>query len=183
MVKKYLPVLVFLLVFGCGQEKSDWNPVFEETEFDYLKTNLERSLALIDEVVLEAGDNQANSAVEKIEMVKSRLLELKDYYIPLTTVRQNVYDAERYFKLKDKQKVQRLFSNSKSIITALQATTRNQRFDKVTGDLNDMIDAVVTAMEKDSNAATNAKMKQLAEHINLMLTRGDLVLSGIEFEK
>jgi len=46
-----------------------------------------------------------------------------------------------------------------------------------------MINEVSTSLDEDSKLNTYNKMKTLGEHINLMLYRGDLVLSGIEFYK
>jgi hypothetical protein len=46
-----------------------------------------------------------------------------------------------------------------------------------------MINEVIISLDEDSKLNTYNKMKTLGEHINLMLYRGDLVLSGIEFDK
>jgi hypothetical protein len=89
-----------LVLFGCQQEKYEWNPIFEETNFDYFKTNIEWSLSLIDDAYSEANKKKEESIQEKLYQVKNRLLEIKDYYVPLTTVRKKIYDAERYLKLK-----------------------------------------------------------------------------------
>ena len=76
-----------------------------------------------------------------------------------------------------------MLKDSKSIIISLDLTTKNKVFDKVILDLNSMINEVITTFDEDSKLNTYNKMKLLGEHVNLMLFRGDLVLSGIEFEK
>jgi hypothetical protein len=43
------------------------------------------------------------------------------------------------------------------MIRSLQATTMNQMFDNVIRDLDDMLDAVVTAMDKDTLPAPAPK--------------------------
>ena len=183
MLKKYLLAFILLILLGCQQEKYEWNPIFEETDFGYFKTNIERSLALIDDAYSEANKNKEESIQEKLYQVKNRLLKIKDYYVPLTTVRQKIYDAERYFKLNDIKKSEKLLIDSKSIIRSLDLMTKNEVFDKVILDLNSMINEVITSLDEDSKLNTYNKMKKLGEHINLMLARGDLVLSGIEFDK
>jgi len=183
MFKKYLLVFILLILFGCQQEKYEWNPIFEETNFDYFKTNIERSLSLIDDAYSEANKNKEESIQEKLYQAKNRLLEIKDYYIPLTTVRQKIYDAERNFKLNNIKKTEKLLIDSKSIITSLDLMTKNKVFDKVILDLNSMINEVIASLDEDSKLNTYNKMKTLGEHVNLMLSRGDLVLSGIEFDK
>ena len=183
MLKKYLSAFILLALFGCQQEKYEWNPIFEETNFDYLKTNIERSLSLIDDACSEANKNKAGSVQEKLSRAKNRLLQIKDYYVPLTTVRQKIYDAERYLKLNNIKKTEKLLKDSKSIITSLDLTTRNKVFDEVILDLNSKIDKVINSLDEDSKLDTYNKMKTLGEHLNLMLSRGGLVLSGIEFDK
>jgi hypothetical protein len=183
MFKKYLSVFILLILFGCQQEKYEWNPIFEETNFDYFKTNIELSLSLIDEAYSAANKKKEESIQEKLYQVKNRLLKIKDYYIPLTTVRQKIYDAERYFKLNNIKETEKLLNDSKSIIRSLDLTTKNKVFDKVILDLNSMINEVITSLDEDSKINNYNKMKTLGGHINLMLYRGDLVLSGIEFDK
>jgi len=183
MFKKYLLVFIFSILFGCQQEKSEWNPIFEETNFDYFKTNIERSLSLIDDAYSEANKSRDASIQEKLHQAKSSLLELKDYYIPLTAVRQKIYDAERYFKLNNIKKTEKLLNDSKSIILSLDVTTKNKVFDKVILDLTSMINEVMTSLDEDSKPNTYSKMKTLGEHLNLMLSRGDLVLTGIKFDQ
>ena len=183
MFKKILLFSILLILFGCQQEKHEWNPIFEETGFDYINVGLERSLSLIDDAYSEATENAQPAIQEKLSQAKHRLLEIKDYYVPLTTVRQKIYDAERYYKLKDIKKSKKLLEDSKSIITSLDVTTKSENFDKVILDVNSMINEVISTFDEKSTPNTHNKMKNLGEHINLMLSRGDLVLSGTEFEK
>jgi hypothetical protein len=138
---------------------------------------------LIDDAYSEANKKKEESIQEKLYQVRNRLLKIKDYFIPLTTVRQKIYDAERYFKLNNIKKSEKLLNDSKSIIRSLDLTTKNKVFDKVILDLNSIINEVIISLDEDSKLNTYNKMKTLGEHINLMLYRGDLVLSGIEFDK
>ena len=111
--------MFFLILLGCQQEKNEWNPIFEETSFEYFNSHIERSLALIKSASSEADRGNEDAAQEKMEQAQNSLLKIKDYYIPLTMVRQNIYDAERYFKLKDIKKAEKLLNDSISIITSL----------------------------------------------------------------
>jgi hypothetical protein len=61
--------------------------------------------------------------------------------------------------------------------------TKNKVFDKLILDLKSMINEVITSLDEDSKLNAYNKMKILGEHVNLMLYKGDLVLSGIEFDK
>ncbi len=183
MFKQYLIIFILLSLVGCKQEKTEWNPIFEETSFDYFTTEIDRTLSLIDSAYLEANEDKQESIQENLSQAKNRLLEIKDYYIPFTTVRQKIYDAERYYKLKDIKKSEKLLEDSKSIIKSLDITTKSEVFDKVILDLTSMINEVISSFDEGSMPNTYNKMKILGEHVNLMLFKGDLVLSGIKFNK
>lgn len=183
MLKKILLVFTSFILFGCQQDKQEWNPIFEETNFDYFSTNIERSLSLIDDAFSEANKNKEKDIQEKLYQAKNRLLEIKDYYLPLTNIRQKIYDAERYFKLNHIEKSEKLLADSKSILKSLDLTTKNKNFDKPILEITSLINEVISSFDEDSKLDTYNKMKTLGEHVNLMLFRGDLVLSGVEFQK
>jgi hypothetical protein len=183
MFKRIVFVSIILFLWGCQQERSEWNPIFEETHFNYLTTNIERSMALIEEASSEADNNRTEAIKEKLDKARNQLLAIKDYYIPLTTMRQKIYDADRYFKLNQMKETERLLNASKTIITTLDLTTKNKVFDKVIIDLDSMIEEVMASLDENSKQKTFNKMKILGEHVNLMLNKGELVLSGIEFDK
>jgi len=181
-MSKYI-ILGFILtaLIGCQKDKQEWNPIFENTSFNYLYTEIDRSISLIDEASSESSKENGASLKEKLHKARSRLLELKEYYVPLTTVRQKIYDAERFYKLEDITRCENLLNNSKSILKTVDSAAKNQVFDKVVLELETMIDAVILSLDDKSGSTTYSKMKALGEHMNLMLEKGDLVLSGIEF--
>lgn len=128
------------------------------------------------------SDNGDREAVRKnLDVIKQRLFEIKDYDIPLTTIRQKVYDAERFYKNKDIKKSETLLKESGAILDTIGLKTKNNVFDKVTIDLKTMINTVILSLDDNSESNTYHNMKLLGEHINLMLFKGDLVLSDIEF--
>ena len=189
MLKRTLLVFILLVLMGCNNENREWNPVFEDTGFTYFYTEIDRSLSIIDQAhsKLDAAYSKADkdnlaSVQGKLKQVKNRLLEMKDYYVPLTAIRQKIYDAERFFKLKDFEKSVKLLNDSKSILKTVELTTPNNVFDKVILDLESMINDVTLSL-KDNSKSAYKKMRKLGIHINLMLSKGDLVLSGIEFTK
>ena len=183
MIKKILFICLLFHLFGCQKESSEWNPIFEDTNYDYFYTEIEQSLSIIDEVSSEVGNENNETVLNKLSLVKNKLFELKDYYVPLTTIRHKIYDAERFLKLKKLKKAEDLLNDSKSILKAIDLTAKNRVFDKVVLELESMIDEVILSLDDSSKAATYSKMKTLGEHINLMLSKGNMVLSGIEFNK
>ena len=183
MSKIKLSVMLLLILMGCQQDKQEWNPIFEETNFDYFNTNIERSLSLIDDAYSKADEIKHESIQAKLLKTKSRLLEIKNYYVPLTVVRQKIYDAERSYKLNNIEQAEKRLADSISILSALDMTTKSESFDKVILNINSMINAVIASFDEEASQDTSRKMETLGEHVNLMLSRGDLVLSGVVFEK
>ncbi len=183
MAKKILVFFIILVLFGCQREKQDWNPIFEETSFDYFTDSIDRSVRLIDDAYSEAEKNASASVKNKLDSAKSSLLEIKNYYVPLTAIRQKIFDAERYFKVGDLEKAKKLLEDSKATLAALDVKTKSGSFHKMLSDLTAMIDEVILTFGEESIPNTDDKMKKLWGHLNLMLYRGDLVLSGVKFDK
>ena len=182
MLKKMIFVFVLLTMVGCQQESREWNPIFENTGFDYFYKNIDRSLALIDAAGVEAEKENSEAVQQNLNQAKKWLLEIKDYYVPLTTIRQKIYDAERFYKLRNGQTAEGLLNDSKDILKSMDSAASNKAFDGVVLKLETMIDDAILSLDDDSEESTYSKMKTLGEHINLMLSRGDLVLSGVGFD-
>lgn len=183
MRKNIICCFILLALVGCKNDHQEWNPVYENTSFNYLDTEINRTISIIEEASSETLKGNEESLQGKLLQAKKRLLEIKDYYVPLTIVRQKIYDAERFYKLEDFEKSEKLLNDSKSILKTVDSEVENQVFDKVILELETMIDAVILSLDDKSASTTYNNMKTLGEHINLMLEKGDLVLSGIEFSK
>ena len=183
MRKNIIFGIILLALIGCQKESEEWNPIFENTSFNYLSTEIARTISIIDEASLDRLEDNGKTLEEKLHQAKDRLLGIMDYYIPMTTVRHKIYDAERYYKLKDIKRSEKLLNDSKSILKTIDSAAENQVFDKVVLELESMIDEVILSLDDKSGSTTYSKMKTLGEHINLILEKGDLVLSGIEFRK
>jgi len=116
--------------------------------------------------------------------LRQMIAENKELSRKIVQIERHLADHdEQIIELDNIKKSEKLLKDSKSIITSLDLTTKNKVFDKVILDLNSMINGVITSLDENSKLNTYNKMKTLGEHVNLMLSRGDLVLSGIEFEK
>ena len=116
--------------------------------------------------------------------LRQMIAENKELSRKIVQIERHLADHdEQIIELDNIKKSEKLLKDSKSIITSLDLTTKNKVFDKVILDLNSMINGVITSLDENSKLNTYNKMKTLGEHVNLMLSRGDLVLSGIEFDK
>nr|WP_319492992.1 hypothetical protein [uncultured Desulfobacter sp.] len=179
MFKKLLITFVLLMLSGCQPQERDWNPIFKDTHFNYFNTRIEESLALVDELAVSPEESRQ----EKLALIRQQLLKLKDYYVPVTTLRQEVYDAERYLKIKDIGKAKELLRRGRSTVTSLLGNTDKSVFDKVVLDLTAMIDETLFSLDHKDVDTAYARLKALGAHVNQMLYKGELVLSGTEFEK
>ena len=181
MLKKIILVFVLLTVMGCQQESREWNPIFENTGFEYFYDKIDRALVSIKAAGSEAKKEDLASVQQSLSQAQKYLLEIKDYYVPLTAIRQKVYDAERFYKLENSQEAEDLLNDSKALLKLMDSAADNKAFDGVVLKLESMIDEVILSLDDGPEETTFSKMKTLGEHINLMLSRGDLVLSGAGF--
>ena len=76
-----------------------------------------------------------------------------------------------------------MLKDAKAIISSLDTLTKSDVFDNVIVDLDTMILQVITALDDRSKDTTYQKLKVLGNHTNLMLEKGELVLSGVVFDK
>jgi uncharacterized protein YdcH (DUF465 family) len=183
LIKIILLSSLCLLLVGCEKENPQWNPIIENTSFDYINLEIEQSLTQIDTAIQQAEQNRQSTIQKELQQARARLLRIKDYYVPLTTVRQKIYDAERYFKMNKKDEATRLLEGAKSIVTSLDTATKNQQFDKVRLKIVSMLDEAIATLNGNSKADTYKKLKAAGEHVNMILLKGELVLSEIAFDK
>ncbi|MFH1981795.1 MAG: hypothetical protein ABIL58_08120 [Pseudomonadota bacterium] len=107
-------------------------------------------------------------------------MAIKDYYLPLTAVRQFAYDAERRVNLKQPAKAKALIEKSKTALLPLERFSGQEQVALTVKELQAMIEDCALSMDH-APADTNDKLRILGEKVNLMLTKGDLILSGVVF--
>lgn len=181
MVKRVLSAVTMLLMMSaCSQEPAVWNPVVEQTHFDYLGTAVSRAISDIDAATAagEAGDRTAGDAA--LQRARWELMAIKNYFLPLTAVRQFAYDAERRVNLKQPAKAKTLIENAKTALLPLEQFAGQEQVALTVEELRAMMEECALSMDH-APAETNAKLKTLGEKVNLMLYKGDLILSGVVF--
>ena len=82
-----------------GTVSKKWIPVLEDTSFTYLDDSIDYIISDINEAGKELEDGDAADVKNSLEHTMRDILKLKQYYIPMTSVRQYVYDSERLFML------------------------------------------------------------------------------------
>ena len=69
MIKKILLSCLLFILIGCQKENSEWNPIFEDTSYDYFYTEIDRSISIIDEVSSEVGKEDNETILNKLSLV------------------------------------------------------------------------------------------------------------------
>ena len=174
-----LPAVVFIL-FACETRQQPWNPVFEDTSFRYLENSIAGALESIEKAENQLRENQPADTAATLEKTKQICLALKDYYIPLTQVRHQIYDADRFFYLKETDKARKILEASRQIVENINRFAAGAPIHGAFRDLISMIDGCILSFD-DKTGATNDQLKNLGHKVNLMLIKGGLTISDMKF--
>ena len=170
---------VFIL-FACDTRQQPWNPIFEATSFRYLDHSIASALASIDSAEARLRENRPADAAEALEKTKQICLALKDYYIPLTEIRHQIYDADRFFYLGETDRTKHSLETSRQIIIEVNRFAEGAPIHSALRDLVSMIDGCILSLDENTGAANNL-LKNLGHKVNLMLIKGGLTLSDMTF--
>lgn len=177
-----LATVTLSILAGCEAfrgEVGPWKPVLEDTGFAYLH-------ATIDDAVQHT--HSAQEIIEPLHQAKAdqelkqallALQKLRRYYIPMTEVRQLIYDADRLYYLRQQDQTQQKLGDAKSEllkITAGSSGSLTQAIDK----LILAIDDLMLAINNDPGGVAE-KFAALGEHVNLMTIKGELILTELDF--
>jgi len=174
-----LPVVVLMLL-ACESHQQPWNPVFEETSFRYLENSISNTLYAINTAEKQLKPEQGSEGYASLEKARQICLTLKDYYIPLTGVRHNIYDADRFFYLKDKDNAMGRLEASRSVVEKINKSAKGGSIDRALAELISMIDECILSLDENKKH-TYDKFQKLGHKVNLMLIRGELIVSEMKF--
>ncbi len=179
MFKNTLWLLVGVLVGAVSMYKlkphsyESWQPVIEETRFDYLRDILDSAIPAADSLSLQAGQSPA------ARTLRSDLAKLQRYYLPLTEVRQLIFDADRFYYLKEKERAEANLQQAIRLLEQVQSPDHpalNQALDKL------ILLIKKTLLDVQSGAPElNKSFRQAGHRVNMMLYRGELILSDERF--
>ena len=98
------------------------------------------------------------------------------YFVPMSETRQLVYDADRLFYLGRIPEAKRKLGRAKDFLLGVGQAERH-RLRKPANELVLLLDELLLTIDKAPGNAP-AKFQLVGDRINLMLLKGDLVLSG-----
>lgn len=170
------------IVSGCGQSQKTqepWIPVLEDTGFSYLRSSVSQALTAVNKGLREIHAIPEAKAREDLQSAKHSLMELHFYYLPITEVRQLIYDADRLFYLKEVDKAQqKLLAANRLMVEIAKSGGENLKASVNATIL--MIDELLLNIQESSDKVPE-RFREVGFHVNLMATKGELILSGAEF--
>jgi hypothetical protein len=185
-MKQGLCVLILglfaVMISGCQQSQETqgpWIPVLEDTGFSYLRDSVSQALTAVKEASHELQASSEARSREDLQTAMDSLMKLHLYYLPITEVRQLIYDADRLFYLKEVDKTQQKLRSANNLLVEI-ARSGDQNLEASVNEAVLMIDDLLLNIQESTDKVTE-KFREVGHHINLMATKGELILSGAEF--
>jgi hypothetical protein len=187
-MKRKIVVLVILSLFlgnisGCRPSErtaEPWIPVLEDTSFSYLKDSVSEALK-----ALKEAEKRIRNSEEKYDAlfqpVMDSLLTLHFYYLPMTEVRQLVYDADRLFYLRRTQQAQEKLKKAHEVLLNM-ATADGPHLEESVNEVVASIDDLSVNIQESSSKVLE-KFREVGQRVNIMCLKGELVLSGDKFRR
>lgn len=185
-MRKGLCLLVLGLFVGivsaCEQSQKTqepWIPVLEDTGFSYLRDSVSQALTAVDKALHEVHASPEARSGEDLQKAMDSLMKLHFYYLPITEVRQLIYDADQLFYLKEVDKTQQKLRAANRLLVDV-AKSGGQNLETSVNEAVLMIDDLLLNIRESSDKVPE-KFKEVGHHVNLMATKGELILSSTEF--
>jgi hypothetical protein len=171
------------VISACDQSQKTvepWVPVLEDTAFSYLRESVSQSIAAVNEATRELDAGQEAGSREALHRALDSLMNLHFYYLPITEVRQLVYDADRLFYLKEVEKTQQKLLAANRLLVGV-AKSGGQNLEKSVNEAVLMIDDLLLNIQESSDRVPE-KFREVGHHVNFMATKGELILSSVKFQ-
>lgn len=185
-MKKCMMCLCFGMVIGAvvyslwmNDKMNPWKPVLEETSFQYLTYSVENIIQGIQQVEDDLRNNRKGQSDETLHHTMTLLLKLEYYYLPITQIRQQIYDADRLLSLNQVQKAKKNLTQAESSLLRIESSKENRVVKKAAAKLDRLIKEAILEIGGPYEQAA-AKLEVAGAEANLMLLKGELVLSGVD---
>lgn len=170
-----LPLI--LVSAACRKETPPvWKPVLENSDFQYLKDAHARVRAALETARQALSRKDETTAANALQQTSNQLARLEQNYLPITEVRQLIYDADRLYFLNRKDEAGQKLRQAKEILKTIGQKTgapTSESVRRVVVMIDDLLGAMTVSQDD-----VPPKLKYLGEKINLMALRGELVLAG-----
>lgn len=194
-MKVYLLMFICLsplLLGSCRQDcpNSDfWQPVLEPTSFSYLEDSVSKGLKEIERAEKDLAAGKLQAARENLLKGQKALQELRYYFVPMTRVRQLIFDAGRLYALERKNEAQAQLELAGRTMGEIEEHGGPAVAQAMQESLA-MVEELRFAMEEEDKATSTkyrieisemvaAKFRRLGHKVNMMAIKGDLILAGV----
>jgi hypothetical protein len=165
---------------GCRSEKTTpWVPDLEETGFSYLEETARRIRESQQQAQQDLAEGRTDDARVSLQRAAEAAAVLVLYDIPITEVRQLVYDAGRLYALDRHQQAERKLDRAAGLMQQIGGSDGPTLLREST-EVFLLIKDLLLSMEVNP-ASVPEKFKSLGHKVNLMALKSGLVLSGAEF--
>jgi len=166
---------------GCNlkeESSTPWIPVLEKTDFNYLESAVSRATKAVEEA-MNSFQNGTKNESKAMQLARESLLELELYYVPMTKVRQLIYDADRLYYLGENDQMKTDLLEANKILTRI-TESRIYNLESSVNELILMIDELVLKLNESSPDVHKA-FRKVGYRTNMMLVKGELIMSGQDF--
>lgn len=155
-----------------------WKPVLETSNFDYMDDVVNNALKQMNEVTNQSKNNRLNNITPAIQNVEQSLFKLKYFYLPVTEVRQLIYDADRLYYLGQKEEAIHKLTNAREL---LEATAESDilSLQKPLTEVVALIDELIVLLNNNSPKISE-KFHEVGHRVNMMAYKGELIISGVK---
>jgi hypothetical protein len=171
-----LLVAVLLALVGCDRETTDWTPVMEETSTVFLRDQVDKSLEMLEALRARLSVCPDADAREDAARLKTALLHLRHYYLPMVEAREEAYNAYRLYHLKRRSEVGHHLDSARQILEAVASHGGGPMVSEM-GRLTGQVLQVGEAVRLGSREAV-PRFQQLISSLNLKAMKGDLILNS-----
>jgi len=171
-----------LLVFRPWQSPPrPWVPVLEETGFAHLDDALAAAAEAAHAAEAALVRGETGEAARNLRRTQTALARLQRYFLPMTEVRQLVYDADRLYSLEDVDGCRQKLEHARQQLLEV-AASGGPSLRAAVEELIRLLDELLLAIDERS-AAVAERFRAVGEKVNLMLLKGDLELAGSTFDR
>ncbi|MDT8422005.1 MAG: hypothetical protein RQ754_16375 [Desulfuromonadales bacterium] len=185
-----------LMLTGCQDsavERGAWVPALEDTGFSHLKTAGDRLQASLSKLQSDLSQEKVEDARQEIEIAQKHIRALVYYDIPVTEIRQLVYDAGRLHALNRHDATLEHLNRADHLLGEIE-THGNASLHQALQEPRVMIEKLRETLEQERQTTSTkylvelshsaaAQFSDLGHKVNMMAVKGDLILSGVEFNQ
>lgn len=184
-------IFVLLALSACRDgslQKETWVPTLEQTSFTHLQSVGRRLESTAQDCQQNLDNNELSKARKNLDRVKEDIQVLLYYDIPITEVRQLIYDAGRFHALDRHQETVAHLNRADELLDemgrhgneALRQALQEPKtmIDKLRGTLEEERNAVSTKYLVEISKSVAQQLATLGHRVNMMAIKSDLILSG-----